>query len=97
MSNGSEVLQRLLSSEIKGDLLVLFHKNPGLVDTMDGVARRIGMVAKSVEGDAKDLVNLGVLATKRIGSSEVVFLNHEKDKEVQETVENYLKGLKRDG
>lgn len=97
MSNGSEVLQRLLSSEIKADLLVLFHKNPGLVDTVDGVARRIGMVAKSVEGDAKDLVNLGVLATKRIGNSQVVFLNHEKDKEVQEMVANYLKGLKTDG
>ncbi len=87
----------MLSSQVKAELLVLYHKNPGLVDTSEGVARRIGMVAKSVEGDVKDLVNLGVLATKRIGNSEVIFLNREKDKEVQEMVSDYISGLKMDG
>ncbi len=91
------MLQRLLSTETKGDLLVLFHKNPGLMDTPNGVASRIGRVAKSIEEDVKDLVNLGVLATKRIGNSEVIFLNHEKDKEVQEMVADYFRGLKKDG
>lgn len=97
MSAGSELLQRLLSSGTKGDLLVLFHKNPGLIDDLDGVARRIGKVAKAVEADVKDLVDLGVLATKRVGNSEAIFLNREKDKEVQDVVENYLKGLKTSG
>lgn len=74
MSQGSEILNRLLSSEVKADLLVLFHKNPGLIDSMDGVARRIGGRTNSIEADVKDLVDLGILRTKRIGRSEVILL-----------------------
>ena len=74
MSQGSEILNRLLSSEVKADPLVLFHKNPGLIDSMDGVARRIGGRTNSIEADVKDLVDLGILRTKRIGRSEVILL-----------------------
>ncbi len=43
MSSEDEVLlQRLLSSEIKTDLLMLFHRNPGRLHTTSGVALRIG-------------------------------------------------------
>jgi len=97
VSEGKEMLGKLLSSEIKGDLLVLFHKNPGIIDTMDGVARRIGRTAKAMEEDVKDLVGLGLLGIKRIGKYEVIFLNSTKDKEIQETVADYLKGLKKEG
>ena len=38
---GGALLRRLLSSEVKAELLVLFHKNPELIDTVEGVARRI--------------------------------------------------------
>ncbi|MDG6939289.1 MAG: hypothetical protein JRN39_02690 [Nitrososphaerota archaeon] len=97
MSTGGEILKKLLSSEVKGDLLVLFRKNPGLIDSMDGVARRIGLVPKSVEEDVRDLVGLGILATKQIGNSEAIYLDRGKDKEIQETVADYLRGLKKDG
>jgi hypothetical protein len=60
----------LLSSEVKGDLLVMFHKNPGIMDTMDGVARRIGRTASVVETDVEDLVKLALLRKKRIGKLE---------------------------
>jgi predicted transcriptional regulator len=63
-------MTRLLSSEVKGDLLVMFHKNPGIMDTMDGVARRIGRTASAVETDVEDLVKLGLLRKKRIGKLE---------------------------
>lgn len=87
-------MNRLLSSEMKGDILVLFHKNPGLIDNIDGVARRIGRTASTVESDVKDLVNLGVLKTKRIGKSEVILLNHTRDKEIQDIVANHIRSLK---
>ena len=94
MSVGDKILSRLLSSEVKGDLLVLFHKNPGLIDTMDGVARRIGRTTNVIESDIKDLMDLGLLGAKRIGKYEVVFLNHVEDKEIQEIIANYLQSLK---
>ena len=97
MNSQNQLFQLLFSSEVKGDLLVLFHKNPGLMDTFDGVARRIGRVAKSIEADVKDLVTLGVLRTRIVGSHEVIFLDRSKDKETQETIVGYLKGLRTSG
>ena len=94
MSNPSQVFQLLFSSEIKGDLLVLFHKNPGLMDTFEGVARRIGRVGKAIDSDVRDLVTLGILRTRRVGAQEVVFFDPTKDRETQQTIVDYLKSLK---
>ncbi len=77
--------------------MVLFHKNPGLIDSSEGVARRIGRIAKSIEADVRDLVKLGVLKTRQVGSREVIFLDRSKDKETQETIVGYLKGLRTPG
>ncbi len=93
--DASKVLGRLLSSEVKGDLLVLFHKNPGLIDSYDGIARRIGRTSKEIETEVADLLDLGILKRKAIGKSEVIFLDHSKDREVQGTIANYITSLKR--
>jgi predicted transcriptional regulator len=92
--SGSEVLSTLLASEVRGDLLVLFHKNPGLIDTVDGVARRVGRTTIAVISDVRELLQLGVLRQKRIGSSEVVYLDRAKDRELLESVVNHLKTVR---
>jgi hypothetical protein len=92
--SGSEILSTLLGSEIRGDLLVLFHRNPGLIDTVDGVARRIGRTTIAVISDVRELLQLGILKQKRIGASEVVFLARAKDREVLELVANHLKTVR---
>jgi hypothetical protein len=92
--SGSEILSTLLGSEVRGDLLVLFHRNPGLIDTVDGVARRIGRTTVTVITEVRELLELGVLKQKRIGNSEVVFLDRAKDRELLESVANHLKTLR---
>lgn len=92
--SGSEILSTLLGSEIRGDLLVLFHRNPGLIDTVDGVARRIGRTTVAVVSEVRELLQLGVLRQKRIGTSEVVFLDRAKDRELLESVANHLKTIR---
>jgi len=91
MSGATQVLVKLLATEATGDLLVLFHKNPGLIDTIDGVARRIGKTGLDVESEVKILVDLGLLKRRKIGSSEVLSLDRQKDREIQETVAKHLK------
>ncbi len=89
--SGGEILSTLLASEVRGDLLILFHKNPGLVDTVDGIARRIGRTTIAVISDVRELLQLGLLKQKRIGASEVVFLDRAKDREILDLVANHLK------
>ncbi len=95
MSKERELLDRLLSSEVKGELLLLFHRNPGMIDTMENVARRIGREAKTIETDMRDLVDLGLVKTRHIGRFEVFALDRARDKELQDTIANYIRSLKR--
>jgi len=91
LSEERQLLDKLLSSDVKADLLSLFHKNPGLIDRMDSVARRIGRTASEIEADVKDLVDLGVLFKKRFGKSEVIYYDRRRDAEIQQIVSNLLK------
>src|SRR3989442_14017307 len=95
MSAPNRLFQLMLSSEVKGDLLVLFHKNPGLMDSLDGVARRIGRVGTAIQADVRDMVNLRVLGTRLVGGREVIFLDRSGDRAAQDTIIEYLKSLKR--
>lgn len=87
------MLETLLASEVTGDLLVLFHRNPGLIDTLDSVARRIGRTGSSIEEDVQVLVNIGILKTRKIGRSEVLLLDRSRDQEVLDTIAKHLKNL----
>ncbi len=92
---GESVLQTLLASRARGELLVLFHRNPGLIDTADGIARRIGRTASSIEEDLNELISLGLLTKKAVGRSVAIFLDRAKDKETQGLVAGYLTSLQK--
>jgi len=85
------IIETLLASQTKGELLILFHKNPGLIDTLEGIARRIGKTAKSIEQDVNDFVKLDILNTKPVGGQEAIFLNLERDREIQTSILSYVK------
>jgi predicted transcriptional regulator len=85
------MFDKLLSSDTKVDLLMLFHSNPGLVDSIEGVARRIGRTASEIEADVKDLIDLGVLVKERFGKLDAVSFDTNKDKQIQEIISNQLK------
>src|SRR5439155_26663788 len=95
--SGSEILSTLLGSEVRGDLLVLFHRNPGLIDTVDGVARRIGRTTVAVLNEVRELLELGVLRQKRIGPFEGVSIDRAKKGELLEPVANHLKTVRKTG
>ncbi len=95
MSRPDESWRQLISSGLKGDLVVLFRKNPGIMDTMEGIARRIGASGPAIESGVSDLVSLGFLKKKKLGKYDVFYLNEEKDKEIQDSVANYLVSLKK--
>ena len=85
-----EIYSKLLSSDTKADLLALFHNNPGLSDTIEGVAGRIGRTASEIKADVKDLVDLGLLVKERFGKLDVVSFDTNRDKQIQEIISNQL-------
>jgi hypothetical protein len=91
-AEGKELMERLLGSESKGELLMLFHKNPGLVDTVEGVARRLGKHQDQIEFDVKDFVDVGLFNKIEAGKLTLVSFNKVRDAEIQESVTRYIRG-----
>lgn len=93
MDGETKLLDRLLATETKAELLALFHRNPGLVDTVDAVARRIGRTGDEVDGDVRDLVDIGILQVKRVGNQKAIMLNRARDRQIQDSLKAHFKGL----
>ena len=89
---GKDLMEILLSSESKGELLMLFHKNPGIVDTVEGVARRIGKGKDEIEGDVKDLSEIGLLKIMNVGKLTLLSFSKEKDAEIQASMTQFIIG-----
>jgi len=87
-----ELSEKLIGTEIKAELTRLFHTNPGILDTLDSIARRIGRMPKDVETEILTLVELGVLRKERFGKLDVVSLNISKDKEIQKKLAELIEG-----
>lgn len=96
MKSFNELTVRLLDSEVKAELLVLFHKNPGLIDTVEGIARRIGRTAQAIKKDIKDFAQFGLVRVKKYDGVMAVSLNHERDKEIQDAILKHLKSLSKE-
>lgn len=91
MVNEDEILDKVLSSDVKLSVIELFHSNPGLLDRLEGVALRLGRSASDIEKDVKDLLDIGILQRKKIGNSEVICFDVKRDCEIQELIVNRLK------
>jgi hypothetical protein len=88
-----DALGALLSSSNKADLLVLFHRNPGLIDTVEGIARRVGKKGNAIAGDVSELTSASILKKKVVGKAEVYYLDREKDRESQKNIAEYITNL----
>jgi len=86
------IMEKLLSSDVKLELLTLFHSNPGLIDKIDGIALRIGRNGNEIEKHVKDLLDVGLLVVKKIGESEVICLDVMRDNEIQQMIADRLVG-----
>lgn len=82
------MLERLLGSDTKAELLTFFHGNPRNVDTLEGLAVRLGRKTAELERDLNELVEIGLLRERRIYSLDPdrdVTLQREISHELRET------------
>lgn len=88
---GIRIIEKLLSSDAKADLLVLFNKNPGLTDDSAHVARRVRRSPSQIDDDLKDLIDIGLLVRKKIRGSERICYDRKRAKEIQMLIAHQIK------
>jgi KaiC/GvpD/RAD55 family RecA-like ATPase/AraC-like DNA-binding protein len=85
MQRPMKLFERLLDSDVKADLLTLFHNNPHLAETIEDIAKRIGRTPSEVQREFDDLVQLGIMR-----KTEVYSLGLERDEEIQDAISKQL-------
>lgn len=80
-----KLFERLLDTDVKADLLTLFHNNANLSDTPEGLAKRVGRSPGEVQRELEDLVGLGILR-----KTEVYSFGQDRDKEIQDAISKQL-------
>jgi predicted transcriptional regulator len=84
-------ISKLLGSDVKLEILALFHKNPELTDRIDGVSRRIGRDVGEIEAEVKDLIDIGVLRTRTLESAKILYYDQKNDVELQKKISYHLR------
>lgn len=72
-----------LSSDMKCQVLVFFHNNPGVVETLEGLAKRMGVSMEALEKEISDHVSLGLLKERQVDHKKVLVYNKEKENEIE--------------
>jgi KaiC/GvpD/RAD55 family RecA-like ATPase len=80
-----KLFERLLDTDVKADILTLFHNNASLAETPEGLAKKVGRSPVEVQRELEDLVELGIL--KKV---EVYSFGMDRDKEIQDAISKQL-------
>ena len=88
MSQERDLWARLVSSEIKLQLLKLFNGEPKLSCGLDEIAKRIGRPEEEIKDDLEDLVEIGVI--KKKPNPGAYSLDEEKYDQIQTSIRNHL-------
>ena len=81
----ADLMEKLIGSETKAELLMFFHQNPDSTDSLEMIAKRIHRNPKDIDHDVSDLVDLGLIHEVRILS-----FDKTRDQELQREISKRL-------
>jgi len=81
----ADLIEKLIGSEIKAELLMYFHENPDSTDSIEAVAKKIRRDPVEVEREVIDLVELGLLQEVKL-----ISFNKLRDQELQREISRRL-------
>lgn len=85
------VLNTLTESVTMMDLAMLFRENPGLIDTENGIASRIGLTSEKIREEIRKLAAINLLTSTSLGEKMYYRWNPKRDQELQGLVVSALR------
>lgn len=92
-----ETFSRWMNSEVKVQLLAFFHANPGVVETIEGLAVRLGISPEILREEVADQIEMGLLKERQMGDHRVLIYDRTREAEVQGEVARRLRDRLREG
>lgn len=80
-----------MDSPLKVQIVSFYHRNPGMIETVEGLAQRIGSDPERVRKTVADHLKLGFLHERNLGSVKVIVYDPSSEKRLQDYVAQQVK------
>ncbi len=87
MAEGRDVkdlFEAWVNTDLKAQIIVFFHQNPGVIETWEGLARRLGTDVSALKKQLADHLKLGIFEVRDLGDKTVIVYDAGRRKAVQE-------------
>ena len=75
-----------MDSPLKVQIVSFYHQNPGIIETVEGLARRMGSDPEVMRRIVADHVKIGFLRQRSLGSAKVLLFDRQGEQKLQEYV-----------
>ncbi len=86
-----KVFEVWMDSEMKAMITVFFHRNPGVVETMEGLARRLGTTPEALKEHVQSHLELGLLRERKIGEKTVLVFDAQGQADFEAFLQDEIK------
>ncbi len=94
-SEGAQELRKLfevwVDSDLKAQIILFFHNNPGVIETMEGLARRLGTTVESLRQDIAAHIELGLLKERKLGQKTVLVYDRNRRSDIENFITDHLR------
>jgi predicted transcriptional regulator len=90
MAEPKILLNKLLSTNTKADILTLFNEKPRLSTRPEQVAKKIGRTQAEINKDLEDLIEVGIISRRKTARSEVIHFERKRAAEIQKILASYI-------
>lgn len=81
-----------VDSDLKAQVVVFYNNNPGVLETPEGLARRLGTKLDAIRAALDDHIRLGLLKERKLGDKTVLVFDRDRRAAVQRMIVDSLKG-----
>jgi hypothetical protein len=80
-----------VDTDLKAQVIVFYQNNPGVIETMEGLARRLGTNVDELRKNIAAHVQLGFLHEKRVGDQTVLVYDRQQHTRIENFIAEELK------
>ncbi|MFA5944096.1 MAG: hypothetical protein WC876_06490 [Candidatus Thermoplasmatota archaeon] len=89
----SKVMDLWVASDLKIQSLNFFHENPGVIETLEGLARRLGTNVDGLRKEIADHITLGIIKEQKTGAYTLLVFDRRREGEVQGAIADRVRKL----
>jgi hypothetical protein len=93
----SKIMELWVATDLKVQVLVFYHDNPGVIETMQGLATRLGTNVDALRKEIAGHLSLGLIQERKAGEHTILVFDRKREDEVQKAIEKHFRDLTRGG